>query len=144
MPIKKLQGGEKFMNSSVKNMHDKLFSKLLPYHELLVTIVINWTFISSKDWKNNVILIMGKLPRLGFWLSHLFLRQRCQAMVQRREMGKTQGSYWVNKLKSPRMLRWLSLQDRMRENKHVTKSRKLNREPQNKQRVSLGVAICIV
>lgn len=130
--------------TQVLNMHDKLFSKLLPYHELLVTIVINWTFISSKDWKHNVILIMGKLPRLGFWLSHLFLRQRCQAMVQRREMGKTQGSYWVNKLKSPRMLRWLSLQDRMRENKHVTKSRKLNREPQNKQRVSLGVAICIV
>lgn len=28
---------------------------------------------------------MGKLPRLGFWLSHLFLRQKCQAMVQRRE-----------------------------------------------------------
>ena len=95
--------------TQVQNMHDKLFSKLLSYHELLVTIVINWIYISSKDWKNNVILIMGKLPRLGFWLSHLFLRQRCQAMVQRRETGKTQGSYWVNKLKSCRRLRWLSL-----------------------------------
>lgn len=116
---KRLQRGER--NICELNWQTPMTSfPALPFHELIFMIVINQTFISSKDGKGGCDFDNGEITKLRFLVVPFIFETEIRGHgTEKRNMGKTQGSYCVNKLKSSRRLRWLSSWDRVPETRHM-------------------------